>query len=128
MMAQAAQSAGAISSVTVGSGERSAASDGFRTYTMMLLISAPVFIGDPTARRFLERAQHLGGGMARTLELTSSKGGAAVPGDGLDDAMKELQSAAAPLLQALSPEVSDSIQRIGRTAKEEGRTGAQART
>ena len=116
MMAQATQSAAAISLVTDGSGDRNAASDGFRTYATMLLISTPVFIDAPTARRFLEQAQHLGAVMARTL--SRSKDGAAVPGDGLDDAMKQLQSAATPLLQPLSPEVRDSIQRIGLTAKE----------
>ena len=118
IVAQAAQSAGAISSVTGGSGDGNAASDGFRTYMMMLFISAPVLIGDPVARHFLEQAQDLGGEIARTLELTKrSTDGAPVPGDRLDDAMTQLQSAAAPLLQPLSPEARDSIQRLARTAK-----------
>jgi len=88
---------------------------------LMLLISAPVFIDDPVARRFLEQAQDFGAEMTRTLALTHSStdgsaGGAAGPGDRLDGAMQQLQSAAAPLLQLLSPEVGDSIQRIGRSA------------
>jgi hypothetical protein len=57
MVAQATRSAKAVSSVTGGSGDRGAASDGFRTYMMMLLIGAPVLIDDPVARRFLEQAQ-----------------------------------------------------------------------
>jgi hypothetical protein len=115
VVAQAEQSVGEVSSVAGGSGDRGAASDGFRTYMLMLLISAPVFIRDPVARRFLEQAQDLGGAMADTLELAkTSTGGAAVPGDGLDDAMQQLQSAAAPLLQVLEPEVRQSIQRLGR--------------
>jgi hypothetical protein len=119
MMAQATLSARAISSVTGGSGDRDAASDGLRDYARMLLITAPVFIDDPAARRVLEQAQHLGGVMANTLALISrSKGGAAVPGGQLDDAMKQLHSAAAPLLQPLSPEVRDSIQRIAQTLSE----------
>ena len=61
VVAQAARSAKAVSSVIDGSGDRDAASDGFRTYMMMLLISAPVLIDDPVARRFLEQAQYLGG-------------------------------------------------------------------
>ena len=86
---------------------------------MMLLISAPVLIDDPVARRFLEQAQYLGGVMARALVLIDrSTEGAAVPGDSLDDAVQQLQSAAAPLLQLLNPETRDSIQRIGRTAEE----------
>jgi hypothetical protein len=119
MVAQAAQSAKAISSVAGGSGDRNAASDGFWRYMTMLLISTPVFINDPPARHFLEQAQQLGAVMARTLALISrSKGGAGVPCDRLDDAMQQLQSAAASLLQPLSPEIRDSIERIGQTADE----------
>lgn len=119
VVAQAARAAKAVSSVIDGSGDRDAASDGFRTYMMMLLISAPVLIDDPVARRFLEQAQYLGGVMAHTLALIDrSTGGAATPGGRLDDAMQQLQSSAAPLLQLLSPGVRDSIQGIGRTAEE----------
>ena len=118
VMAQAAQSAGDVSSVTGGSGNRHDAADADRTYMLMLLISAPVFIDDPVARRFLEQAQDFGAEMTRTLAQThSSPDGAAGPGDRLDDAMQQLQSAAAPLLQLLSPKVHDSIQRIGRSAE-----------
>jgi hypothetical protein len=56
LVAQAARSVRAASSVTGGSGDCGAASDGFRTYMLMLLISAPVLIDDPVARRFLEQA------------------------------------------------------------------------
>ncbi len=119
MVAQAARAAKAVSSVIEGSGDRGAASDGFRTYMMMLLVSAPVLIDDPVARRFLEQAQYVAAAMARTLALIDrSAGGAAVPGDTLDDAVQQLQGAAAPLLQLLSPAVRDSIQSIGRTAEE----------
>ena len=119
LVAQAARSAEAVSSVINGSGDRAAASDGFRTYTMMLLIGAPVLIDDPVARHFLEQAQYLGGVMARALAITGkSPDGAAAPGDGLDDAVRQLQSAAAPFLQLLSPGMRDSIQRIGQTPEE----------
>jgi hypothetical protein len=119
MAAQAARSARAVSSVIDGSGDRGAASDGFRTYMMMLLIGAPVLIGHPVARRFLEQAQYLGGVMARALAtIDKSPDGAALPGDRLDEAMRQLQSAAEPLLQLLSPETRDSIQQIGQTAEE----------
>ena len=119
MVAQATRSAKALSSVIDGPGDRGAASDGFRTYMMMLLIGAPVLIDDPVARRFLEQAQYLGGVMARVLAATvRSPDGAAVPRDGLDDAMHKLHGAAEPLLQLLSPETRDSIHRIGLTAEE----------
>jgi hypothetical protein len=111
IVAQAARSARAVLSVTGGPGDRGAASDGFRTYMMMLLISAPVLIGDPVARRFLEQAQYLGAVMAAALAaIDRSPDGAAVQGDRLDDAVQQLQSTAAPLLQLLSPAMRDSIQ------------------
>jgi len=129
MVAQATRSAKAVSSVIDGSGDRGAASDGFRTYMLMLLIGAPVLIDDPVARRFLEQAQHLGGVMAGTLAVivrstagaavaSDTTGGAAVPSDRLGDAMQQLQDAAAPLLQLLNPAMRDSIQGIGRTAEQ----------
>jgi 4-amino-4-deoxy-L-arabinose transferase-like glycosyltransferase len=119
MVAQAVQSDRALLSLIEGSDDRHAASDGFRTFMMMLLISAPVFIDDPVGRRFLEQAQVLGGVMAHTLEqMKKSTDGAAVSSDRLNDAMQQLQSAAAPLLHQLSPGVRDSVQGIGQTTEE----------
>lgn len=119
MAAQAARSAQAVSALADGSGDRDAASDGFRTYMLMLLTGAPVLINDPTARHFLEQAQYLGGLMARTLgKIDKSPKGTAVPDGGLQDAVRQLQSAAAPLLQLLTPAVRDAINGIGQTAEE----------
>jgi hypothetical protein len=119
MAAQAARSAQAVSALADGSGDRDAASDGFRTYMLMLLTGAPVLINDPTARHFLEQAQYLGGLMARTLTvIDNSPKGTAFPGDDLQDAVRQLQSAAAPLLQLLTPAVRDAINGIGQTAEE----------
>jgi hypothetical protein len=117
--AQATRSAGAVSSAIGGSGDRDAASDGFRTYMVMLLVGAPVLMDDPVARHFLEQAQYLGGVMAGALAaMDRSPDGAAVPGEALDDAVRQLQSAAAPLLQLLSPGIRESIRGIGQTAEE----------
>ena len=119
MVAQASRSAQAVSAALGGSGDRDAAADGFRTYMMMLLMGAPVLIDDPRARRFLERAQYLGALMARALSvIDKSPDDAAAQGKGLGDAVQQLQSAAAPLLQLLSPAVRDSIENIGQTAEE----------
>jgi hypothetical protein len=119
MAAQADRSAQAVSALADGSGDRDAASDGFRTYMLMLLTGAPVLINDPTARHFLEQAQYLGGLMARTLTvIDKSAKGTAVPDDGLQDAVRQLQSAAAPLLQLLTPAIRDAINGIGQTAEE----------
>ncbi len=119
VVAQGARSAEAVSALLGGKGDRAAASDGFRTYMMMLLVGAPVLIEDPVARRFLEQAQYLGGVMARILAaLDRSPDGAAVRGDTLGDAVQRLQGAAAPLLVLLSPDTRDSIALVGRTAEE----------
>ena len=82
MVAQAARSAKAVSSVADGSGDRDAAADGFRTYMMMLLIGAPVLIDDPLARHFLEQAQYLGGVMAGTLAVIDRPAERRRPGPG----------------------------------------------
>jgi hypothetical protein len=123
LVAQAGRSAKATASVLGGSGDRDAASDGFRTYMMMLLTSAPVLMNDPVARHFLEQSQYLGGVMARALAAVDSPPNRATGPDGgfdgmLNDAMRQVQSAAAPLLRKLTPAVSDAIQRIGQTAEE----------
>jgi hypothetical protein len=130
LVAQANRSVSAVSSAIGGSGDRGAASDGFRTYMMMLLVSAPVLMDDPVARHFLEDAQHLGAVMAGALTAADKPpGGAAPPGgdaapkDGLDkhglnEAVRQLRHAAAPLLSLLSPSVRDSVDSIGRTAEE----------
>ena len=119
MVTQATRSAQDVSAALDGSGDRDAATDGFRTYMMMLLMGAPVLIDDPTARHFLEQAQYLGGLMARALSvLDKSPDGAAGHDSGLRDAVRQLQSAAAPLLQLLSPVVRDSIAGISQTAEE----------
>jgi len=84
----------------------------------MLLISTPVFIDDPVARRFPEQAQDFGAEMTRTLaQAHGSADGAAGPGGRLDGALQQLQSAAAPLFQLLPPKVRDSIQRIAQSAE-----------
>jgi hypothetical protein len=78
----------------------------------------------PGRAAFLEQAQYLGGVMTRTFgAIDRPPDGAAVPGDRLDDAMQQLQGAAAPLLQLLSPGMRDLIQHIGRTPGEQGWPG-----
>jgi hypothetical protein len=114
MVARATRSVKAVSSVIDGSGVRSAASDGLPTYMIMLLTGAPLLIDDPVARRFLEQAQYLGSVMTRTFgAIDRSPDGAAVPSGRLDDAVQQLQSAAPPLLQLLSPGIR-SEDRVGR--------------
>jgi hypothetical protein len=65
MVSQAIRSSQAVSQALTDSGDRDAAGDEFRTYMMMLLVSAPVLIDAKASRNFLEQAQYLGGEMAR---------------------------------------------------------------
>jgi hypothetical protein len=105
MAGQAKRSAGAVSAVLGGTGDRATAADEVRTYMFMLFVAAPVLIDAQVSRRFLEEAQHLGGAMARTLGALGQPPG--TPADlaaRLRDAAGRLQAAAAPLLAPLNPE------------------------
>jgi len=117
--AQAARAVQTVLALLNGSGDRDAADDGFRTFMLMLLTGAPVLIDDPVARHFLEQAQYLGGLMARALAaLEKAPNSSPVPASALTDAAQQLQSAATPLLQQLSPDMRNAITRIGQTAEE----------
>ena len=87
-----------------GQGERDAAADEFRTYMMMLLAGTPVLIDAKVSRDFLEKAQALGGEMARALQATAkTPGPQAFPAARLKDAVDRLRAASTPLLQVLDP-------------------------
>ena len=110
MMTQANRAAQAVSQVLAGSGDRDAATDEFRTYTMMVLAVAPVLIDAKASRNFLEQAQHLDGVMAQELSvLASGSGQGNFSAEGLDDAVQALKSASTPLLQNLSPEIQSAV-------------------
>jgi hypothetical protein len=105
MMAQADRASSAVSSALDGSGDRSSASDEFRTYMMMLLVGAPVLIDGRLSRSFLEQAQRLGGEMARVLAMMTrahhSEHAPTAPDARLNAATAQLRTVAAPLLQPL---------------------------
>ena len=105
MMAQANRATSAVSSALDGSGDRDSAGDEFRTYMMMLLVGAPVLIDGRVSRGFLEQAQRLGGEMARVLSTMTKAHGSEhtpkAPDARLNDAIAQLRTAVAPLLQPL---------------------------
>jgi len=110
MVSQALRSSQAVSQALSGSGDRDAAGDEFRTYMMMLLVSAPVLIDAKASRNFLEQAQSLGGEMARVLGVTAGPAGqASFSTTRLDDAVQRLKAASAPLLQVLDPETRTAV-------------------
>jgi hypothetical protein len=110
MMTQANRASQAVSQVLADSGDRDAAVDEFRTYTMMLLAVAPVLIDNKITRNFLEQAQHLDGEMALALTvLTGAPGQGKFSATRLDDALQGLKSASTPLLQNLNPDMQSAV-------------------
>jgi hypothetical protein len=109
MVGQARRASQAVSQALTGSGDRQAAGDEFRTYMMMLLVSAPVLIDAKASRDFLEQAQHLGGEMARVLGVTGGTSQAGVSMTRMDDAVQRLRAASTPLLQVLDPETRTAV-------------------
>jgi 4-amino-4-deoxy-L-arabinose transferase-like glycosyltransferase len=114
MVTQASRTVRAVTGALDGSGDRDAAADEVRTYLMMLLIGAPVLIDARTSRSFLEEAQHLGGEMARALvTMSKDQKDQADSSRRLDDAVKRLQTASAPLMQVLDPEARSAVTGVG---------------
>jgi len=110
MVSQARRSTQAVSQALANPGDRDAAADEFRTYMMMLLVSAPVLIDAKASRNFLEQAQYLGGEMARVLGVTAgTPGHVASSTTRMDDAAKRLKAASEPLLQVLDPATRAAI-------------------
>jgi hypothetical protein len=103
LLAQAKRAMEATLAFRDGKGGREPASDELRSYLLMLLVSAPVLIEDPVARRFLEQAQGLAAQMAHVVnpsEMAALNIGVA-PAGGLESAVDGLRGAAAPLLAVL---------------------------
>jgi hypothetical protein len=110
MLSQARGAVDATVAVRDQRGDREAAGDAVRTYLLVLLVGAPVLIQEPRARRFLEQAQVLAAELGRILSPADVD---ALPpsafAGGLDEAVKQLREAAAPLLAALSAEERSAV-------------------
>jgi hypothetical protein len=114
LLAQGRRAVTAVLAVRDGDGKRDSAADELRSYLLMLLVSAPVLIEDPVARRFLELAQRLAAEMAQVLspsDLPSIIGSR--PAEGLDAAVESLRTAAAPLLAVLKDDEQSTVAELG---------------
>ncbi len=99
----------AVLAVRDGHGERDSAGDELRTYLLMLLVSAPVLIEDPVARRFLELAQRLAAEMTQVLSPSDLPAIISRPAEGLEAAVEGLRGAAAPLLAVLKEDEQSTV-------------------
>jgi uncharacterized membrane protein YcjF (UPF0283 family) len=108
IVAQAKRAADAITSTSSNDDAREEASDELRTYTQMLLTSAPVLIDAAAPRTFLEAAQRVAARLFQTLR-DAGDGRLEPAMTGLDDAIEHLQGAAAPLLAALNREQRTAV-------------------
>jgi hypothetical protein len=105
LMNQATQTADAVSAALGGADGRDGASDEVRTYTLMLLVVAPLLIEEPQSRGFLEQAQRVAGELERVLRAMARTGDpSSISHVRLDDAVTRLRELSKPLLQVLDLE------------------------
>lgn len=107
IVAQAGRTADSISRLGAVAEDREGAGAELRTYTQMLLTSAPLLIDARDPRTFLETAQATAARMFRALTAEGDK--ADRTKEQVDSALARLREAAAPLLQALSSEQRAAI-------------------
>jgi hypothetical protein len=110
IVAQAGRAVDAVTRAALSAEDRDVAAGELRTYTQMLLTSAPLLIDARVPRAFLEAAQRVAAELFRALhagdevvEPTKTQ---------LDDAVEQLGAAAAPLLRALSSEQRAAISQL----------------
>jgi hypothetical protein len=101
VLGQAVRATDAVTRASPSDEDRDEASGEVRTYTQMLLVSAPLLIDANPARIFLESAQRLAVQLARALRAGGDDQ-AAQAKQRLDDGLGQLRAAAAPLLLALN--------------------------
>ncbi len=108
IVAQAKRAAEAVTQSSSTEDARQEASDELRTYTQMLLTSAPVLIDAAAPRTFLEAAQRVAAQLFRVFRDAGDKRLGQTKTE-LDDAVELLQRAAAPLLEALNREQRTAV-------------------
>ena len=110
IVAQASRAVDAITRAALSAEDRDQASGELRTYTQMLLTSAPLLIDARVPRAFLEAAQRVAAELSRALHAGDEK--VEPTKTQLDDTVEQLRAAAAPLLKALSSEQRAAIRLV----------------
>ena len=95
IVGQAGRTVDAPKQASKSDGDTDTAAEELRTYTQMLLTSAPVLIDAQLPRAFLETAQRFAGQLFRAVRDGRAD-------SRLDSSLQDLRAAGAPLLQALS--------------------------
>ncbi len=101
VLAQAARAKDAATRSSASDDDRDEASGELRSYTQMLLISAPLLIDAKVSRTFLEAAQRVALQLSRAIRATDAKE-AREAKTRLDRGVEQMREAAGPLLQALN--------------------------
>lgn len=101
VFAQAERATDAITRASRSDADRDEASGELRTYTLMLLISAPLLIDAKVSRTFLESAQRVAAQLSRALRASGDEQVKQAK-TRLDDGVAKLREAAAPLLEELN--------------------------
>ena len=99
IVGEAARTLDALKQAAHSKEDKDATADELRTYTQMLLTSAPVLIDAPLPRAFLETAQRFAAELFAAVRVGRLDDATT---DRLDDSLKDLRAAGAPLLDALS--------------------------
>jgi hypothetical protein len=110
IVAQASRTVDAVKRAALSAKDRDEASGEVRTYTQMLLTSAPLLIDARVPRAFLEAAQHVAAELSRALHAGDQK--VEPTKTQLDHAVEQLRAAAAPLLTAISDEQRAAIRLV----------------
>lgn len=110
IVAQAARTVDAVKRTSPSEEEKEQAADELRTFTQMLLTSAPVLIDAELPRAFLETAQRLAAELFRAMRDGQDERATAAR---LDHSLQELRTAEAPLLVALSPQQRAAVSSVG---------------
>jgi FlaA1/EpsC-like NDP-sugar epimerase len=119
IVGQAKRAADAISTSSRPAENLDAISDEARTYTQMLLMSAPVLIDTKVSRTFLEMAQRVAGQLSRTLRASGDEQLQQEKAQ-LDARVEQLREAARPLLEALSRDQRVAVASDGTDSGETG--------
>ena len=108
VLAQAVRTKDAITRASPSDDDRDEASGELRTYTLMLLISAPLLIDANVSRTFLESAQRVAVQLSRALRASGDEQTEQANAP-LDDGLAQLRQAADPLLQALNRDERSAV-------------------